>query len=123
VVVRLFGPELDRLLDKAHEVAGAIKDVPGVVDLKVEPQVLVPMIQIRLKPETAGLHGLTAGRIRRAATTLVKGRKVGEVYEGQKVYEVAVWGRLACEGIRNPSGGSSSTRRRARKFASGTWRR
>ncbi|MBN1421621.1 MAG: efflux RND transporter permease subunit [Planctomycetes bacterium] len=92
VVVRLFGPEMDVLREKAHEVAAAIEDVEGVVDLKVEPQVLVPQVEVRLKSEAAARYGLTAGRIRHAAATLVKGRKVGEVYEGQKVYDVAVWG-------------------------------
>ena len=42
IVVRVYGPELDVLREKAQQVAAAIRDVPGVVDLKVEPQVLVP---------------------------------------------------------------------------------
>ncbi|HTD68205.1 MAG TPA: efflux RND transporter permease subunit, partial [Candidatus Limnocylindria bacterium] len=40
----------------------------------------------------AANFGLTPGAVRRAATTLVKGVKVGEVYKEQKVYDVAVWG-------------------------------
>jgi Cu/Ag efflux pump CusA len=92
VVVRIFGPDLELLRDKAQEVAAAISDVDGVVDLKVEPQVLVPQIEVRLRPEAAARHGLTPGQVRRAATTLLKGKKVGEVYEGQKVVDVTVWG-------------------------------
>ena len=66
--------------------------MPGVINLKVEPQVLVPQIEVRLRPEAAERFGLTAGHVRRASTTLLKGTKVGEVYEGQKKFDVVVWG-------------------------------
>lgn len=91
VVVRIFGPELEQLRAHATAVGEAVKDVPGVRALKVEPQVLVPQIDIRLRPETAALHGLTPGQIRQAVTTLLNGRKVGEVYEAQRVHDVTVW--------------------------------
>lgn len=92
IVVRIYGDDLARLREHAQEVKDAIADVPGVSDLKVEPQVLVPQIDVRLKPHAAEQFGLTAGDVRRAATTLIKGRTVGEVYHQQKIYEVAVWG-------------------------------
>jgi CzcA family heavy metal efflux pump len=92
VVVRIFGPDMAVLRDKAQEVNKAITDVKGVVNLKVEPQVLVPQLQVRLKPEAAANFGLTAGQVRRATATLIKGTKVGEVYQEQKVHDVAVWG-------------------------------
>lgn len=91
VVVRIFGLELDQLRAHASEVSEALKDVPGVSALKVEPQVLVPQITVKLRPENAALHGLTAGQVRQAVTTLVSGRKVGEVYQEQRVHDVTVW--------------------------------
>lgn len=92
VVVRLYGPDLAVLRDKAAEVGESIADVPGVVDLKVEPQVLVPQVQVRLRPDAAASFGLTPGQVHRAATTLLNGTKVGEIYRDQKVISVAVWG-------------------------------
>ena len=92
IVVRIFGPDLGVLRAKAQEVAQAIGKVTGVADLKVEPQILVPQIEVRLRPEAAAIFGLTPGQVRRAATTLVRGTKVGEVYEGQMIYDVAIWG-------------------------------
>jgi len=60
---------------------------------------------VRLRPEAAAQFGLTAGDVRTAATTLIKGRKVGEVYASQTMYEVAVWGvpevRTDLESLRN----------------------
>ncbi len=93
IVVRVFGPDMDVLRGKATEIAAVIKDVPGVADLKIEPQVLVPQVQITFRPEAAALTGLTAASVRNAATTLVKGLKVGEVYDQQMSFDVTVWGR------------------------------
>lgn len=92
IVVRLYGPEMDKLREKAKEVEKAMAEVPGVINLKVEAQALVPQIEIRFKPEAAEVYNLTVGHIRRTATTLLKGVKVGEVYDKQKKFDVVVWG-------------------------------
>ncbi len=91
IVVRIFGPDLDQLRTHAAEVNAVLKDIPGVSTLKIEPQVQVPQITIKLRPENAALHGLTAGQVRQAVTTLISGRKVGEVYQEQRVHDVLVW--------------------------------
>ena len=92
IVVRLYGPDIDVLRSKAQEVYDAVHDIPGVANLKVEQQVLVPQLEIRLRPDATARLGLTPGDIRRAATTLVKGLKVGELYDQQKIFDVFVWG-------------------------------
>ncbi|MFT5524482.1 MAG: CzcA family heavy metal efflux pump [Pirellulaceae bacterium] len=114
IVVRIYGDDIATLREQAANVRDAIEGVSGVSDLKVEQQVLVPQIDVRLKPEAAAQFGLTPGDVRRAATTLIKGRNVGEVYRQQKVYEVVVWGIPEIRGdlaavrnclIETPSGG------------------
>ena len=98
VVVRIFGPDMNVLRAKAAEIAKVMEPIKGVANLKVDPQVLVPQLDVRLRPEAAARHGLTAGDVRRAATTLVKGLKVGELYRDQKILDVFVWG---VEAVRN----------------------
>lgn len=92
IVVRLYGPDIAVLRSKAQEVYDAIHDLPGVINPKVEQQVLVPQLDVRVRPEAAARLGLLPGDIRRAATTLVKGQKVGELYDQQKVLDVFLWG-------------------------------
>ena len=92
IVVRLYGPDLDVLRTKAKEVETVMASVDGVTNLKMEAQVLVAQVEVRLRPEAAERFGLTAGQVRRASTTLLRGTKVGEVYEGQKKFDVVVWG-------------------------------
>ena len=91
IVVRLYGPNLDVLRKKAAEVSNTLSGVQGVTNLQVEQQVDVPQIEIRLRPDAAQRFGLTAGDVRRAAMTLVRGTKVGEIYEDQRIFDVTVW--------------------------------
>ncbi|HWB01937.1 MAG TPA: efflux RND transporter permease subunit [Verrucomicrobiales bacterium] len=91
IVVRIFGPDLPVLRNKATEVAAAFKDVPGVTTLKVEQQALVPQITVTPRKDKAAVYGLTEAQILRAVSTLVKGQRVGEVFEEQKIHHVAVW--------------------------------
>jgi Cu/Ag efflux pump CusA len=92
IVVRLYGPEMEKLREKAKEVEKAMSEVPGVINLKVEAQVLIPQIEIRFNPDAAEVYNLTVGHIRRTATVLLKGIKVGEVYDKQRKFDVVVWG-------------------------------
>ena len=92
IVVRLYGPDLDALRLKAQEVSAAMAKVNGIVDLKVQPQVMVPQIEVKIRTDAASPLGLTGGALRRHVATLVLGLKVGEVYEAQRSFDVVVWG-------------------------------
>lgn len=92
VVVRTFGPDLATLRAQAELIKQAMAETPGVVNLNVETQALVPQIQIRLRPDVTARFGLTHGQARRAVVTLVNGLKVGEVYENQMAFDVVVIG-------------------------------
>ncbi len=92
IVVRIYGPDLAELRRLAADAGRVMGEVEGVSALKVEPQTLVPQIIVRLRSELAGTFGLTPAQVRRSVETLVKGTKVGEVYEDQKIHDVAVWG-------------------------------
>ncbi|MEZ6125998.1 MAG: efflux RND transporter permease subunit [Planctomycetaceae bacterium] len=92
IVVRIYGPDLDQLQTHAGQVAAVMKDISGVTNLKVEPQVLIPQITVTLRPDAAARFGLTPGDVRSATTTLIRGTQVGEIFEGQKIFRVMVWG-------------------------------
>lgn len=92
LVVRLYGPDLETLRAKAQEVATAMKSVEGLADLKVQPQVLVPQIEVKVRSDAASRLGLNAGGVRDQVETLVRGKKVGEIYEAHRAFDVVVWG-------------------------------
>jgi CzcA family heavy metal efflux pump len=95
IVLRLFGPSLEGLREKAVTIETALKTVDGVAQLQVEQQADVPQIEIRMKPDVAMRYGVTAGDVRRAAMTMVRGTKVGELFDNQKILDVVVWSKEA----------------------------
>jgi len=48
-------------------------------------------VQVWLRSEAAANFGLAPASVRRTVSTLVKGQKVGEVFEEQKIHDVTVW--------------------------------
>ncbi len=92
LVVRVFGPELDTLGTEATRVRGLLSDIPGVADLKVEPLAPIPQLEIDVDLPAAQRFGLTPYAIRHQAATFVKGHKVGEIVEGQRVFDIVVRG-------------------------------
>ena len=92
IVVRVFGPELDVLQRKAAEVGKVIAGVDGAVDVKVQALTLVPQIEVAFDRDRAQQVGVTPASVRDTVATMVRGTKVGEVFDAQKVFDVVVWG-------------------------------
>ncbi len=92
IVVRIFGPDLTTLGAKAGEVRTALGGIAGVADLTQQQLTLVPQVLVRLRADRAQLAGVTPQRVRETVATVLQGRKVGEIYEQQKIFDVVVWG-------------------------------
>ena len=90
IAIKLFGPDLVTLRNKAEEIRKAMETVPGVVDLLVEPQVGVPQLQINLDRTAAAAVGLRAGDLADAVDTAFNGEAVSQILENQRTYDVVV---------------------------------
>ena len=90
IAIKLFGPDLVTLRNKAEEIRKAMETVPGVVDLLVEPQVGVPQLQINLDRTAASAVGLRAGDLADAVDTAFNGEAVSQILENQRTYDVVV---------------------------------
>jgi CzcA family heavy metal efflux pump len=92
IVVRLYGPSLDTLRERATAVAQALGGVPGIANLKVEPQVEVPQLEIRPRLDVLRELGIGPGEVRQIATTLVQGTRVGELHDDLATIPIVVRG-------------------------------
>ncbi len=90
IAVKLFGPDLPTLRAKAEEIRAAMAAVPGVVDLSVEQQTLVPQVPIVIDRRAAARYGLSPGEIVEQLETALNGRVVSEVLEGENSVAVLV---------------------------------
>jgi CzcA family heavy metal efflux pump len=91
IVVRIFGPSVEGLQAQAPIVAEAMRNIAGVTNLQIEQQALVPQVEMRVRQDAAARFGLNSGEIRRAVNTYLRGTKVGEIYEEQRIFDVAIW--------------------------------
>src|SRR5882724_4438048 len=91
IVIRIFGPDLKVLRDKAEEVRAAISGIKGLTRVNKELIVEVPHIEIEVKLDTAQKYGLKPGDVRRAAASLMAGTEVGDIFVGGRTHDVQVW--------------------------------
>ncbi len=92
LAVRLYGPDLAVLKDKAEEVRRAPAQVEGVASPEVDLEEEEPQVEVQVDLARAQRHGIKPGDVRRAAATLLSGLEVGSLFEEQKVFEVVVQG-------------------------------
>ncbi|MEA2843751.1 MAG: hypothetical protein QOJ69_1422, partial [Actinomycetota bacterium] len=91
IVVRIVGPDLNVLREKAEEVKAMMAEVKGVVNEHVELQVEVPQIEVDVDLAKAKERGVTPGDVRRAAATIMSGEEVGDIFRDGRTYDVQVW--------------------------------
>jgi len=92
IVVRVYGANQEILEAKASDVQAAIAGIDGLQNLRVQLPEDQPTIEVQPDVARAERYGLAPGDVRRAATTLLSGLVVGNLFEEQKVFDVAVWG-------------------------------
>ncbi len=90
VVVNIFGNDLDLLDRKAQEVAHVLEKLRGAADVQVQSPPGMPQLTIRLRPADLERWGLTPIEVLDAIRTAYQGDKVGQIYDGNRVFPVLV---------------------------------
>lgn len=90
IVVKLFGPDLNVLREKAAEIQGAMASVPGVADLAVEQQTGVPKVSVKFNRDVLAQYGLNSADLAETIQAAFYGTKVSNVFEQQKSFPIWV---------------------------------
>ena len=99
VVVKIYGQDFDVLSIQQSAVYAAVQGVPGIVDLQIEPMVMVPGIDIRVNREAAAMHGFTPAQIVNQASQAFNGIAVSKVLEQDRTFDIYL--RIARQGRSN----------------------
>ncbi len=91
ITIRIYGPDLGVLRQKAEEINDILADIPGVVENHVDHQEMVPQIRVEVDLVAARSFGLKPGDVRRAAARLIAGEEVGDLFRDGRAYDVQVW--------------------------------
>ncbi|MBS0546048.1 MAG: efflux RND transporter permease subunit [Proteobacteria bacterium] len=90
VVVNLYGNDLDTLDAEAQHVARALGQVAGAAEVQVQSPPGSPELAVRLRPEALARWGFDPGEVLEAVETAFQGSVVGQVYDGNRVFNINV---------------------------------
>ncbi|MBA3503894.1 MAG: efflux RND transporter permease subunit [Deltaproteobacteria bacterium] len=90
VAVKLFGDDLFTLRLYAEQLRRAIADVDGAVDIAIEQQIDIPQVVVDFDLDRVARAGTHRGELADAMEVALAGKKVTQVLEGQRTYDVVV---------------------------------
>ncbi|NWF71893.1 MAG: efflux RND transporter permease subunit [Nitrospirae bacterium] len=90
VTVKLFGHDLDVLRQTGDQIAGILRTIRGVKDLKVEQLFGQPYITIEIDRSRIARHGINVSDIREIIATAVGGEAATRVYEENRRFNLIV---------------------------------
>jgi CzcA family heavy metal efflux pump len=91
VVVRISGPDLAVLREKAGEIQKRIAGIDGVVDVHTDLQTDLPHLEVEVDLAAARRHGLKPGDIRRQTSAYLASEEVSDLWYAGQAYDVRVW--------------------------------
>ena len=90
IAIKIFGPDLQQLYEIGKSVEQNITPIEGLADVAVDQQIEVPQIKISPKRQILSAHGMSVGQLMEQVDVAFAGHEVGEIYEGQKYFDLVV---------------------------------
>jgi len=88
--IKIFGDDLDVLKNKAEAVARVLGKVRGAADVNVEKVSGLAYLQIEIDRDKLARYGINVADVQEVVETAIGGKEASKVYEGQKVFGLAV---------------------------------
>ena len=82
IALKVYGDDLDTLRGLASDLRERLSKIPGVTDLQIEKQVLIPQLKIRLDYEQAARYGVAPGNVLRAMQQMIEGERITQIIDG-----------------------------------------
>ena len=90
VAITIFGEELSGLRNYSNQLKTAIQNIPGVVDLSIEQQVLIPQLNIKVDDTKILKYGLQKGNVVKELQALFQGDAISQIIDGAKRFDLVV---------------------------------
>jgi cobalt-zinc-cadmium resistance protein CzcA len=90
VAIKVYGDDLDQLLEFGKQVEAATKKVPGAADVKLEQATGLPVLSVL--PDRAALarYGLAMADLQQTVSIALGGEVAGQVFEGDRRFDIVV---------------------------------
>ena len=90
VAVKVYGDDIEVMLNSAEQIESILKEIPGAADVKVEQTTGLPMLTVKLDRASLARYGLSVDDVQQLVSTALGGTSVGEVFEGDRRFEIVV---------------------------------
>ena len=90
VVINVYGSNLDALDEKAQQIAKILSRISGAAEVQVQSPPGMPQLTVKLRKEALSRWGFDAARVLDAVRTAFQGDIVGQIYDGNRVFDVDV---------------------------------
>jgi heavy metal efflux system protein len=90
LVVKVYGKDFADTRRVANEVVAALEKTPGAVDVSIDQEPPLPQLQIKVNREAAARFGINVSDIADLIEVGIGGRAVGQLFLGEKRYDIAV---------------------------------
>jgi cobalt-zinc-cadmium resistance protein CzcA len=90
VAVKLYGDDLDLLLEKGKEVEAVLTGIAGASDVSVEQVTGLPILSIGIKRGVLHNYGLNVADVQEVVSIAFGGQVAGQVFEGDRRFDLIV---------------------------------
>ena len=90
VGVKIFGDDLDTLLQVAGRVQAVLQGVPGAADVKTEQISGLPVMTVKLNRAALSRYGISVADVQSLVEIAVGGKNAGYVFEGDRRFDLVV---------------------------------
>ena len=90
VAIKLYGDDLDTLVEIGERIEAVTRDVAGAADVKLEQTTGLPLLTITPDPEGLVRYGLNQVAVQEAVSTAVGGVTAGQLFDGDRRFDLVV---------------------------------
>ncbi|HEU4365272.1 MAG TPA: efflux RND transporter permease subunit, partial [Candidatus Krumholzibacteria bacterium] len=90
LAVKLFGDDLDVLLEHAARVEEILRDVPGASDVRTEQVTGLPLLTVEIDRGAIARYGLNITDVQDVIEIAIGGKSAGFVWEGDRRFDLVV---------------------------------
>jgi len=90
VAVKVFGDELDTLLESANQIAGVLRAIQGGMDVQVEQVSGLSMLTVEIDRGKIARHGLNISDVQEVISIAFGGGEAGKMYQGDRQFPIVV---------------------------------
>ena len=90
VAIKLYGDDLERLVEVGRSIEAVARTVPGAADVKLEQATGLPLLTITPDRTALVRYGLNPGDVQETVATAVGGEVAGQLFEGDRRFDIVV---------------------------------